>query len=143
MVKELIPCTVVDPRVDNGDCVNVAAELRVGSLLGVSELAAVELTGTVEKDVEIDAEDDAEDRTDSESTDCVVLDLVEVLICVVRAGVSTTVVVVSFALRELSPSLVPSDPSPGFITLEQSASTPDLVKNRPIRVSGAALSPLH
>ena len=142
-MEELIACTVVDPRVENGDCVNVAAELRVGCCKGVSELAVVELTDTVEKDVEIAAESNSEDGSDSDSADCVALGLVEVLVCVVCSGVSTIVVVVSFALRELCSSLVPSDPSLEPITLEQSAPIPALMKNMPIRVSGVALSPLH
>ena len=50
--------TMLDPKPGNGDCVNVAAELRVGCTMGVSELIVVEVTGTVEKDVETVVEDD-------------------------------------------------------------------------------------
>ena len=74
-MEELAIWKVLDPRLDNGDCVKVAAELMVGCRTGVSDVEADEM-GSVETDVEIAAEDDAEVNPNSDSTDWVVLRLV-------------------------------------------------------------------
>ena len=136
-MEELATWKVLDPRLDNGDCVKVAAELMVGCGTGVSDVDA-DGVGSVETDVEIAAEDNAEVNTNSDSTDWVVLRLVYILVCVDCSTVCTVAFRVVFGIAVGEPC-----PLSAITTFEQTAPTPTFLKNKPIRVSFSALAPLH
>lgn len=81
-VDEPAACTVLDPKVDKRDCVNVAAESRVGSAAWLGEGVADEVVDITEEEAE------EEGTAVEDASDTVVLSVVvEDRICVVCAVV--------------------------------------------------------